>query len=126
MKRKCMLLIAFCIGQVAAAQDWKWLNPCPAGYHLSSVYFTGRDTGYVVGEEGAILKTTDGCATLTSQLSGTTRFLHAVAFADAGHGCVVGNQGEFFHYFPPTFLIICIFDIDTYCLKSLIIKFLTS
>ena len=126
MKRKYMLLIAFSLGLIAVAQDWKWLNPCPAGYHLSSVCFTGRDTGYAVGEEGTILKTTDGCATLTSQLSGTSHFLHAVAFTDPGHGCVVGDQGEFFHYFPPTFLIICIFDIDTYCLKSLIIKFLTS
>src|SRR5512137_667814 len=93
MKKLYMFCFVVCLCQTAGAQDWKWMNPLPPGYQLSSVYFTDANTGYAVGERGTIIKTTDGCATMTSQQSGTSVLLYAVCFEDPNHGCAVGEEG---------------------------------
>jgi hypothetical protein len=48
------------------------------------------NTATVVGDKGAILRTTDGGVTWTSQKSGTTKPLRDVCFTDASTGTVVG------------------------------------
>lgn len=58
--------------------------------HLNSVYFTDSNTGYAVGWNGTILKTTDGGENWLSQSSGTTNHLNSVFFIDQSIGFVVG------------------------------------
>ena len=60
---------------------------------LLGVYFTDNNTGTVVGNDGAILRTTDGGQNWTPQTSGTINQLRAVWFADANTGTVVGDLG---------------------------------
>src|SRR4029450_12530441 len=49
--------------------------------------------GFVVGDSGTILKTTDAGATWAPLVSGTTTTLHGVYFLDANEGVAVGEQG---------------------------------
>ena len=60
---------------------------------LSDVYFINADTGYVVGANGSIRKTTNGGFTWSSQLSNSTNYLNSVQFISANTGYVVGNNG---------------------------------
>lgn len=46
-----------------AWQGWHWQNPLLQGNPLWGVCFTDADTGWVVGEVGTILRTTDGGST---------------------------------------------------------------
>jgi photosystem II stability/assembly factor-like uncharacterized protein len=59
---------------------------------LNSVYFTSSNIGYVVGNNGIILKTTDKGARWNIQVSGTTSNLYSVRFLDAQNGFAVGDN----------------------------------
>ncbi|MEP7168588.1 MAG: YCF48-related protein [Bacteroidota bacterium] len=61
---------------------------------LEEIFFSSPDTGFVVGEAGTILKTTDG--NNWSPLSvGSTKNLNDVFFLDTQNGFVVGDSGLF-------------------------------
>ena len=51
------------------------------------------NNGIVVGEQGTILRTTDGGQNWISQSSGTYTYLYGVAFTDINNGTVVGLNG---------------------------------
>ena len=68
-------------------------NPKPTNNNLSSVYFIDATTGYMVGELGTIVKTTDGGITWSSLCSGTTRWLYSVFFVNNDLGFVAGSGG---------------------------------
>jgi hypothetical protein len=61
------------------------------GLGFAGVSFTDPNTGTVVGDNGIILRTTDGGATWMSQSSLTADNLHGVSFTDANTGTVVGG-----------------------------------
>ena len=62
--------------------------------HLSDIHFYDADTGYVVGFNGTILKTTNGGSSWTSLSSGTTNDLYSMDFVDAFIGYAVGGVNE--------------------------------
>lgn len=68
-------------------------NPKPTNNNLSSVYFIDATTGYMVGELGTIVKTTDGGITWTSLISGTTKWINTVFFVNSNTGFVAGSGG---------------------------------
>jgi len=51
------------------------------------------EVGYAVGNDGVILKTTDGGGTWAPQTSGVTTQLFSVSFADNSTGFAVGDEG---------------------------------
>jgi photosystem II stability/assembly factor-like uncharacterized protein len=62
---------------------------------LYSVSFPeGTQIGYAVGNEGVILKTTDGGGTWVAQTSGTPGGLYSVSFSDNMTGYAVGKSGN--------------------------------
>jgi len=73
--------------------QWTWSNPTPFGYHLSDVSFPELNTGYVVGHQGTILKTTDGGINWNLMPSGTTRNLEMVWFTNTETGFVTSDSG---------------------------------
>src|SRR5438270_11745259 len=75
------------------SSSWHWQNPLPQGNNLRGASFVDANTGTVVGENGTIVRTTDGGNTWTIQASGTTQTLWAVSFTDANHGTAVGEAG---------------------------------
>jgi len=78
-----LILIQF---TTLAQEGWFLQNPLPQGNTLYSVYFTDSNTGWAVGDFGAILKTTDGGTSWTLQSSGTTNDLESVYFTDSNTG----------------------------------------
>ena len=57
---------------------------------FNSVYFISIDTGYIVGDYGLILKTTDGGVTWNTQISGTNGLLSQVLFTNSQNGYICG------------------------------------
>ncbi len=50
------------------------------------------ENGTAVGENGTILRTTDGGTNWTQQISGTTDWLGSVSFIDSDNGTAVGGE----------------------------------
>lgn len=63
------------------------------GALLNAVHLTESGVGAAVGEQGAILVTSDAGVTWTAAESGTDRSLRGVAFLDASNGVAVGAGG---------------------------------
>ena len=59
---------------------------------LRSLSFSDALNGWIVGDEGTILRTTDGGTSWTAQNSGTASPLIGVSFADVNRGMVVGGM----------------------------------
>ena len=94
MKNLSLFFIALILLQpiTLAQEGWFWQNPLPQGNFLYSVDFVSELTGWAVGSN-AILRTTNGGATWTSQTSGTTHSLRGVSFTDSDNGTAVGYNG---------------------------------
>lgn len=80
-----------CFGH-AYAQQWT-LQPSGTTASLNGVFMATRWSGWCVGDNGAILKTTDGGRTWSQQNSTTTVKLRAVFFADSIKGWAAGDSG---------------------------------
>ncbi|MEO5572844.1 MAG: YCF48-related protein [Bacteroidia bacterium] len=77
----------------SAIAQWTQLVSGTAN-HLEEIFFPAPDTGYVVGEVGTILKTTDGTS-WTPLTIGSNKNLRDVFFLDSQNGFVVGDSGLF-------------------------------
>jgi len=74
----------------------------PGASWLRGVAFVDSSFGWVVGDLGIILQTTNGGAVWNSQVSGTTLPLHAVSFVDRNIGFVVGGNDSGFAWIGST------------------------
>ena len=61
--------------------------------NLNRAVLLNSGTGFAVGDNGTILKTTDAGATWTTLTSGTTSTLHGVDFLNPNEGFTVGDNG---------------------------------
>lgn len=60
---------------------------------LHDVWFVDAQRGWVVGDGGTVLRTTDGGATWVAQAIGSNDGLYAVEFADVQRGWIAGRDG---------------------------------
>jgi photosystem II stability/assembly factor-like uncharacterized protein len=60
---------------------------------LNGAYLLDSGVGFVVGDAGIVVKTTDAGMTWSPLTSGTTNALYDVYFFDATQGVAVGEQG---------------------------------
>lgn len=80
--------------QLEAQPKWITLNiDSGSNTQFTSVYFTSEDTGFVVGTNGALLKTTNGGAAWTVVQNITYNNSHSVYFINSKTGFVVGDYG---------------------------------
>lgn len=94
MKNLSLLFIAILSIQLnTLAQEGWFRQTSGTNSYLEDVSFTDSDNGTAVGENGIILRTTDGGTTWTSQTSGTTYLLRGVSFTDSNNGTAVGIPG---------------------------------
>lgn len=61
--------------------------------NLHGIHFVSAFEGWIVGDSGTILHTSDGGATWTAEASSTNQHLQSVYFLDAAHGWAVGDAG---------------------------------
>ncbi|MHC1739151.1 MAG: YCF48-related protein [Ignavibacteriaceae bacterium] len=81
-------------GKVWGQTSWGWLNPLPQGNTLNAIEFINPDTGWVCGDYGTILKTTNGGLSWNSQESGTRTSLWDITFTDQSTGWAVTYFAE--------------------------------
>jgi photosystem II stability/assembly factor-like uncharacterized protein len=89
-----ILCLPLCISPLSA-QIVSWTRVYLGSAQLNAVHFPSgqRDVGYVAGNSGTILKTTDNGQTWVSLSSGTSVHLLDVFFTSTSTGWVVGNSG---------------------------------
>ncbi len=106
-----MMLFAVGLSMVSyplTAQSWEPLasgSVVDPSINLNDVFFTDRETGWIVGDQGTILKTVDGGGNWSQQASPTDQWFNAVYFVDSltgwitGYGTLLGtkNGGETWH-----------------------------
>lgn len=80
----------------APKSDWT-VQSSGTSEHLAELSFSDQNTGTVVGQNGTILRTTNGGMDWHPQSSGTTNNLTGVSFVDSVYGWVVGTNGTILH-----------------------------
>jgi photosystem II stability/assembly factor-like uncharacterized protein len=80
------------VTQICFAQ-WEWQNPLPQINTLNEVSFFDELNGIAVGNEGSIIRTTDGGNIWAVVKSGTTNQLNAVCYLDQNTCIAVGESG---------------------------------
>lgn len=85
------LLLSFVV--LSAFAQWYWVNPTPIGASLYDIAFTDDKTGYIVGEAGTILKTTDRGETWEYLSSGKLINYSMIKFTDEQTAYVIGSGG---------------------------------
>jgi photosystem II stability/assembly factor-like uncharacterized protein len=85
------LVFIFAI-QIASFGNWTQLNSGTENL-LNEIYFPTASTGYVVGNNGTMLKTVDGGISWAIIDMGTDKNLNDLYFLDANVGFVVGDSG---------------------------------
>ncbi len=92
LKRACFsIIILFSFIYTAEAQQW---NSVETGTDssLHSVYFVDRNSGWIVGNNGTILHTSDGGDSWNEQNSNSTENLNRVYFFDNFTGWIAGDN----------------------------------
>lgn len=68
-----------------------------ASWRLRAIHFVDDGYGWIVGDDGVILRTTNGAETWTKQESGTGERLSSVFFVDRNNGWAAGRHGLILH-----------------------------
>ena len=87
----CVLLLCLCVSPRLCAQEWTQLAS-PTQRHLRDVYMHSPTLGWVVGDSGTLLKTTDGVSWSVLG-SPTNNDLISVAFFDTQRGYLLPRFG---------------------------------
>ena len=96
MKNFILLLAVIPILQLTLFAQEGWIEQTSGTtYNLHSVHFADENIGWAVGDNGTILRTTNGGEEWYTQTSNTTAPLHKIHCADSNTGWVIGkNFGE--------------------------------
>ena len=74
------------IGKIVRQGSWQT--------KFTDTYFLSAQEGWAIGDDGTILRTTDGGITWQPQQIGVTEELQRIVFIDKNHGWITG-QGVF-------------------------------
>ncbi len=95
MYRKFLIIgLAISFSQVVISQQGWYQLTSGTNQSFSSVHFTSANTGYVAGENGRILKTTNGGLNWVTQASGTTNGLGSICFTNDSTGYILGGANN--------------------------------
>ena len=94
VKNFYILILAFFLHgtSIFAESGWQF-QVSGTSVFLRSVHFTSPTTGWVVGDAGIILKTTNGGDNWFAQSSNTTTNLYSVHFPNSSTGYICGSSG---------------------------------
>jgi photosystem II stability/assembly factor-like uncharacterized protein len=88
-----ILALTFLLTCSSTAQNWVRQNLPQCDSVFCGMAFSSVDTGFVVGTDGIMFRTTDAGATWEQRASGTTFKLTAIEFVTRNVGVVVGENG---------------------------------
>lgn len=91
--KRTLFIFLFVTLYNTTAQNWKLQNS-PTNEALFDVFFIDKMKGWVVGNNGIVLRTTDSGNTWINQESGTQERLRSVFFVDSLNGFAVGSGGK--------------------------------
>ena len=91
-KIKLFTLLSFFF-VISIYPQWTNQNPVPDGNDLWSTYFIDNTTGWIVGSDGFIKKTTNSGLEWIQQNSATTVTLKSVQFINPNIGWICGDEG---------------------------------
>lgn len=86
------LFILICVKTNSQPYGWFTQNSGTVS-NLNDVYFSNSNTGIAVGQQGIVLRTTNGGTNWTTQISGTPNHLFGVFFINSTTGWIVGDVG---------------------------------
>lgn len=93
---------AFAVGEFGTilktsdGSTWQSLNS-PTGAFLFGIHFKSNTLGWICGDSGLILKTTNGGTNWTTKSSSTGNRLYDIYFANDSTGWAVGRNGTIIH-----------------------------
>jgi photosystem II stability/assembly factor-like uncharacterized protein len=93
--KKTALLCYVLLCSLFAYSQWTWQNPLPQGNGLAAFFFTASDTGYAVGNNGALMKTTDGGISWKVYPPSISVDYYSVFFTDANTGYIAGSNNYY-------------------------------
>lgn len=94
MKTKLIFLLWLVFISSQAYPQTGWINQSLITDNLfHGVYFINESTGFIVGDNGTLLKTTNSGVEWVIKNSGTTRALHKIIFINSEVGIIVGEFG---------------------------------
>jgi photosystem II stability/assembly factor-like uncharacterized protein len=93
MKSFLIILLYFLLITQMHYPQWTNQNPVPYGNDLWSTFFVDDNTGWIVGSDGFIKKTTNAGVDWVQQNSSTTSTLKSVQFVDQNTGWICGESG---------------------------------
>ncbi|MDH3267918.1 MAG: YCF48-related protein [Ignavibacteria bacterium] len=91
--KRLFLLLTFILTTLTGFPQWINQNPVPNGNDLWSTFFIDDNTGWIVGSDGFIKKTTNAGIDWIQQSSSTTLTLRSVQFIDHSTGWICGSSG---------------------------------
>jgi len=93
MKKLLLFTFLFILSTLIIYPQWINQNPVPDGNDLWSTFFVDDTTGWIVGSDGFIKKTTNAGLDWLTQNSGTTNILKSAQFIDQNTGWICGQGG---------------------------------
>jgi len=87
-----LLIGALALLPLLSYSQWTWQNPLPQGNSVLNLHFLNEEIGYVVGNNGTILKTINGGASWIHQKSNTNLNLTSVHMTSENTGFIVGGN----------------------------------
>lgn len=91
---KFFILLFICFFfSITSYSQWTNQNIVPEGNHLWSNYFVDDNTGWMVGTDGFIARTSNGGIDWLEQNSGTSHTLRSIQFIDQNTGWICGENG---------------------------------
>ena len=93
MKNALLIFLAFILFSKLGFSQWTNQNPVPDGNDLWSTFLIDDNTGWIVGSDGFIKKTTNAGIDWIRQNSGTNLTLKSVQFIDEKTGWICGEEG---------------------------------
>ena len=90
---KKILVLIFLLNSISYAGGWNWQNPKPQGNTINKIAFYDQWYGYMVGESGTILFSSDYGLTWEEQNEGMPDNLYDISVVDSITAWVVGDNG---------------------------------
>ena len=97
MKKILLLIILntlFYSSDLYPQSGWFWNNPSPQGNDMYDVIFADKNTGWIVGDVGSILKTTDGADSWSLQKTNSNQYMRAIYVIDYNNVYICGYNGD--------------------------------